>query len=66
MKMWMIMVLVATISIAPAIGWVMNLYKLTKCDFEAPYKCEVIRAVGLIPIVGCFTGWMDIEDGVKK
>ena len=41
-------------------GWVKNLIKLTDCDFEAPYKAEVIHVVGLIPPVGMVTGWMDV------
>lgn len=40
-------------------GWVMNIYKLTQCDFEAPYKAEVIRVVGIIPPVGAIVGYMD-------
>ncbi len=40
-------------------GWASNLYKLTQCDFKAPFKAEVIHAVGVVPIVGAFTGWMD-------
>ena len=40
-------------------GWCQNLYKLSECDFEAPYKAEVIHTIGIIPIVGVFTGWMD-------
>ena len=43
-----------------AIGWVKNVIKLANCDFEAPYKCEVIHAVGLIPPVGMVTGWLDV------
>ena len=42
-----------------AIGWSMNIYKFTQCDFEAPYKAEVIHAIGIIPVVGMITGWMD-------
>jgi hypothetical protein len=42
-------------------GYVMNIVKLTECDFEAPYKAEVIRSVGIpIPIVGAIAGYMDI------
>lgn len=47
-------------------GWVKNLIKLSECDFEPPYKAEVIRTVGIIPIVGAFTGYMTIEDGQKQ
>jgi hypothetical protein len=41
-------------------GWVMNIVKLADCDFEAPYKAEVIHAVGIIPPVGMITGWLDL------
>lgn len=44
-------------------GWVMNIVKLTKCNFEAPYKAEVIRVVGIIPPVGMVVGWMNFKDG---
>jgi hypothetical protein len=42
------------------IGWCKNIYKLTQCDFEAPYKAEVIHTVGIIPVVGWITGWLDL------
>ncbi len=42
------------------VGWVKNIIKLTDCDFEAPYKCEIIHAVGIIPPVGAVTGWLDL------
>jgi len=43
------------------IGWVMNIVKLCKCDFDRPYKAEVIRAVGAaVPPVGGIVGWMDL------
>lgn len=48
-----------------AIGWIMNVVKLVKCDFEAPYKAEVIRGIGLIPPIGMIVGWMNISDGVE-
>ena len=44
------------------VGWVKNLVKLTDCDFEAPYKCEVVHALGILPHVGMVTGWLDMED----
>lgn len=45
-----------------SIGWGLNLYKLSQADFVAPYKNEVIRVIGIIPLVGAFIGWIDIED----
>lgn len=42
------------------VGWVKNIIKLSNCDFEAPYKAEVIYGIGLVPIVGMVTGWLDV------
>ena len=52
-------IVIAIIVIAAGIGWVKNLIKLTECDFESPYKAEVIHTLGLVPIIGAFTGYMD-------
>jgi len=41
------------------IGWVKNIIKLSDCDFEAPYKAEVVHIIGIHPIVGGVVGWMD-------
>ena len=38
-------------------SWVGNMYKLTGCDFEADYKCEVIHGVGVVPWVHMATVW---------
>lgn len=44
-------------------GYIANIYKLTECNFKAPYKAEVIRVVGIVvPPVGCVTGFMHIDD----
>ena len=55
-----IMVLPVVIILVIGTGWVKNLIKLTECDFEAPYKAEVIHIVGLVPPVGAITGWLDL------
>jgi len=57
MKAFPIIILVVILAIG--IGWVKNIIKLTECDFEAPYKAEVVHAIGVIPFVGAITGWMD-------
>lgn len=43
------------------VGWCMNLSKLADCDFEAPYKAEVIRTVSffVFPISG-IVGYIDL------
>ena len=46
-----------------AVSWITNLVKFVKCDFEAPYKTEIIRSIGIpIPVVGMVTAWMDIGE----
>lgn len=47
-------------------GWVKNIVKLAHCDFKAPYKAEVVHAVGLLPPVGVITGWINIDDEPNK
>lgn len=41
-------------------GWVKNIIKLSDCDFQAPYKAEVIHTIGIIPPVGMVTGWLNV------
>ena len=41
-------------------GYIQNIYKLTQCVFKEPYKAEVIRSVGLFPLVGAIVGWIDV------
>lgn len=49
--------------LAIPVGWMMNIYKLTKCDFEPSYKAEVIRSVGvLVAPVGTIVGYMDLGE----
>ena len=54
----------ACLSVVMGVGWFINVYKLCKCDFESPYRAEVIRGVGTIVFpLGCVAGWLDIGDG---
>ena len=45
LKLVVLVVLVAVVGIG---GWVWNAVKLTSCDFESNYKCEVIHGAGLV------------------
>ena len=53
------------VSIIVGTGWGLNLYKLINADFEPPYKTEIIRVAGILPIIGMFTGWMTIGEEEK-
>jgi hypothetical protein len=46
--------------IAIIISWPVNVYQLTQCDFEAPHKCEVVHAVGLLPLTSPVVVWLDL------
>ena len=47
-------------------GWVLNIYKLVKLDFNEPYKAEVIRIIGIpTGIVGSVIGYMNFDEERK-
>lgn len=53
------------VTLAAAFGWGKNIVELvTECDFQAPYKCEVVRGAG-IPIwpLGSVMGYIDMSEG---
>lgn len=39
-----------------------NGYKLTQCDFESPYRCEGLHAVGLVGPLAYITVWFDTDE----
>ena len=45
------------------VGWIKNAVKLVQADFQAPYKNEIVRAIG-IPVgpFGVVMGYVHIED----
>ena len=59
MKIALVQVVIGAVVIT---GYVKNIVKLSNCDFKAPYKAEVIHAIGIVPPVGCITGWLSIDD----
>jgi hypothetical protein len=38
-------------------SYIVNIVKLVNCNFEAPWKNEVIHAIGLIPGCSIVTAW---------
>lgn len=55
---WALLVLILTII---GISWVMNLKRLSACDFNAPYRCEVIHGLGIVPMFSVVTVWFDSD-----
>ena len=48
------------ISLIIIMHWGVNLYQGLNCDFEAPYKCEAIGAIGVfIPPASLVTVYVD-------
>lgn len=41
--------------------WIWNAVKLTDCDFEPNYRCEIIHGAGLIPVVSILTVWFGTD-----
>jgi len=58
--MRIIVVTAVIITLVAGTGWVKNIIKLSNCDFEEPYKAEVVYMIGIIPPVGMVTGWLDV------
>ena len=52
--------LVIAIGMAGFFGWVLNCYKFVKLDFEAPYKAEAIRGIGVFTGFGAIIGYIDV------
>lgn len=51
------------IVIALATGWIVNVVKFTRCDFEPPYKAEVIRGICIFVVpAGVIAGYINIKD----
>tara|TARA_R110000868_G_scaffold126924_1_gene334259 strand:+ start:37 stop:225 length:189 start_codon:yes stop_codon:yes gene_type:complete len=44
------------------IGWVKSIVKLTRTDFNSPYKAEIIYGVGVFTGAGAIIGWININD----
>lgn len=44
-------------------GWLFNVYKLATSNFEAPYKNEIIRGIGVVVApLGAVVGYINMDD----
>ena len=39
------------------VSWFVNIYMFLTCDFEGPWKDEIIHGLGLWPILSWITVW---------
>lgn len=52
----------AAFIIGVCIPWPLNAYKLSQCDFEADYKCEVLHTIGVfVPPAALITVWFGTD-----
>jgi hypothetical protein len=55
--------LVLVLVVLPLLAlYITNVVKLAKCDFEAPYKCEVIHGIGIAPPLFIVTAWFGTDE----
>lgn len=44
-------------------GWFTNIVRFAMCDFDSPWRCEAVRAVGIaIPPVGGVLGYVALGE----
>lgn len=56
-------ILILALVLLVPVSWVFNFVALTNCDFESPYKCEVIHGAGLVIIpASVVTVWFDSDE----
>ncbi|MDD4352557.1 MAG: hypothetical protein PHU71_06320 [Candidatus Gracilibacteria bacterium] len=58
----LLMVFWILLSLTGVVGYVKNIVRFVNCDFQPAYKAEVVYGIGLIPPIGCITGWISIDD----
>lgn len=51
-----------------AVSWIGNIVKFSDCNFQAPYRCEAIHGLGIIPLAAPITVWFatDKEAGSSQ
>lgn len=55
-------VAIVVIVIGGFVGWCKNAYRFTQLDFEAPYKAEVVRGIGLFTPIGPIAGYFYFDE----
>lgn len=52
--------------IAFLVGEIMCIVKFFQCDFEEPYKAEIIYGISIVTGIGGVTGYMDFGEHEKS
>lgn len=51
------------LSVYVASSWYVNTYRFCTCDFDAPYKAEIVYGIGVVGVPSfLLTSWMDIDN----
>lgn len=59
-------ILVIILWILGIIGEIRCIVKMVQCDWNAPYKAEILYTAGTFTGAGAIIGWINIPDGPQK
>jgi len=58
------LLLIGAIITLSVICWTVNLLRLSSCDFQSPYRCEIMHGIGVVVVpMSVITVWFD-DDGI--
>ena len=49
-----------------ACGYVKGIIKFAGCDFEKPFKVEIVHGLGIVCGTGVITGWMNFGNNLTN
>lgn len=53
----LISAIIIAVNLFAAGCWIGNVVKLIRCDFQEPYKGEIVHVIGLMPYASIITVW---------
>lgn len=42
------------------LGYILGIVKFVRCDFDAPYKAEVLYGIGIVTGYNVILGWINL------
>lgn len=60
------LLIVILIMAACVYGYIACIVKVCTCDWQAPYKAEVVYTIGVVTGTGIIIGYLNIADGVVE
>lgn len=44
----LLVVVIFSVFSVMSVTWLLNLYQLSRCDFESPYDCEILHGIPVV------------------